>query len=200
MEFLGIGPLELLFILIIALIVLGPSDMVKAGRTLGRLMRSIVTSPTWRTLQDASREMRNLPNRLMREAGIEDLQKDLPDPRKLNQDLGINQINNELNGLKQDLSLSAWTTPPSNSSLEAEQTSVVESDNSSKIESEEISEPLIIESPEPPTDSSPISEYTTPSKVESEEISEPPIFEAPEPSTDSSPISESTTPSKKSEL
>ena len=34
MEILGIGPLELFFILIIALIVLGPNDMVKAGRIL----------------------------------------------------------------------------------------------------------------------------------------------------------------------
>jgi Sec-independent protein translocase protein TatA len=36
MDFLGVGPLELLFILLIALIVLGPNDMVKTGRTLGK--------------------------------------------------------------------------------------------------------------------------------------------------------------------
>ena len=63
MEILGIGPLELIFIFLIALIVLGPTDMVKAGRTLGRFMRRIVTSPGWRTLQQASREMRYLPNK-----------------------------------------------------------------------------------------------------------------------------------------
>ena len=44
MELFGIGPLELLFILIIALIVLGPKDMVKAGRTLGRFMRQLMMS------------------------------------------------------------------------------------------------------------------------------------------------------------
>ena len=73
MEILGIGPLELFFILLIALIVLGPGDMVKAGRTLGRFMRRIITSPEWRTVQKASRELRYLPNRLMREASLEDL-------------------------------------------------------------------------------------------------------------------------------
>ena len=54
MEVFGIGPLELLFILLIALIILGPSDMVKAGLTLGRFLRKIITSPEWRTVQKAS--------------------------------------------------------------------------------------------------------------------------------------------------
>ena len=76
MDILGIGPLELFFILLIALIVLGPKDMVKAGRTLGKFMRSVVTSPNWHMLQQASREIRGLPNRLIREAGIEEFQKD----------------------------------------------------------------------------------------------------------------------------
>jgi Sec-independent protein translocase protein TatA len=37
MNFLGIGPFELLLVLIIATIVLGPERMAQAGRTLGRL-------------------------------------------------------------------------------------------------------------------------------------------------------------------
>lgn len=37
MNFLGIGPFELLLILVIATIVLGPERMAQAGRTLGRL-------------------------------------------------------------------------------------------------------------------------------------------------------------------
>ena len=111
MEIFGIGPLELLFVLIIALIVLGPTDMVKAGRTLGRLMRKVVTSPTWRTLQDASREMRNLPNRLMREAGIEELQNDLPNLREVSKDLGTEQLKADLTSLEKDLSVSTGTYP-----------------------------------------------------------------------------------------
>jgi sec-independent protein translocase protein TatB len=69
MELFGIGPLELLFILIIALIVLGPRDMVKAGNTLGRLMRKTILSPTWLKIQ---REVRSLPYQMMREAGLEE--------------------------------------------------------------------------------------------------------------------------------
>jgi Sec-independent protein translocase protein TatA len=39
MEFLGVGPLELFFILVLALIVLGPKDMIKTGRQLGSFLR-----------------------------------------------------------------------------------------------------------------------------------------------------------------
>jgi len=85
MDILGIGPLELLFILIIALIVLGPNDMVKAGRTAGRLLRRVVTSPTWRMVQQTSRDLRNLPNTLIRDAGLEDDVKNIKEGLKVDQ-------------------------------------------------------------------------------------------------------------------
>jgi sec-independent protein translocase protein TatB len=87
MEFLGIGPSELFFIIIIALIVLGPKDMQKAGRTIGKWMRKIITSDGWKLFQQTSREIQTLPNRLMREAQLDelkDLQKDLKKPLDVN--------------------------------------------------------------------------------------------------------------------
>lgn len=105
MEVLGIGPLELLFILLIALIILGPGDMVNAGRTLGRFLRRIVTSPEWRTVQKASRELRYLPNKLMREASLEDLSKELSDINKIG-----GQLTSEVKKIEGDLS--SWTSPP----------------------------------------------------------------------------------------
>lgn len=77
MDIFGIGPTELIFIILIALIVLGPKDMQKAGRTLGRFLHKMTSSDGWRAFRDTSRELRNLPNRLMREANIEDLEKDI---------------------------------------------------------------------------------------------------------------------------
>jgi len=74
MEILGIGAPELIFIVIIALIVLGPKDMQKAGRTIGKWLRDTVTSDSWKLFQQTTRELRNLPNRLMRDAN-EDLNK-----------------------------------------------------------------------------------------------------------------------------
>src|SRR5512136_1342681 len=83
MEILGIGPSELLFIIIIALIVLGPRDMQRAGRTIGKWLRRIVTSDGWKLFQQTSREIQTLPNRLMREAALDELkevQNDLRQP------------------------------------------------------------------------------------------------------------------------
>jgi sec-independent protein translocase protein TatB len=71
MEILGIGWQELLFIVVIALIVLGPRDMQRAGRTIGRWLNQLVQSDSWKIFQKTSTELRNLPRNLMREANME---------------------------------------------------------------------------------------------------------------------------------
>lgn len=71
MEIFGIGASELLFIFIIAIIVLGPKDMQKAGRTVGRWLNQLVRSDGWKALQRASQEVRRLPTHLMREANLD---------------------------------------------------------------------------------------------------------------------------------
>jgi Sec-independent protein translocase protein TatA len=109
MDILGIGPLELLFIFLIALIILGPKDMVKAGRSIGSFLRKIVTHPTWRTVQQASKEIRVLPNRLMREAGLDDLENPLNDIKNITQDPELDKLDNDLKSWQEDIS--SWTTP-----------------------------------------------------------------------------------------
>lgn len=86
MEILGIGAPELVFILVIAIIVLGPKDMQKAGRTIGRWLNQLIRSDSWKVFQRTSAELRNLPRNLMREANMEvaEMEKDLRnaiDPR-----------------------------------------------------------------------------------------------------------------------
>jgi sec-independent protein translocase protein TatB len=71
MEFLGIGAPELIFIIVIALILLGPKDMQKAGKTIGVWLNNLVRSDGWRLFQRTSRELRNLPTNLMREANLD---------------------------------------------------------------------------------------------------------------------------------
>jgi Sec-independent protein translocase protein TatA len=131
MDILGVGPLELFFIIIIALIVLGPRDMIKAGHSLGRMLRKIITSPTWRTVQQTSRDFRNLPNRLIREAGLEEEMEDLKKIKGEVEKMGVEDITQEAQNINRELSdvnadlkktqkqlveaqkdLSAWTTPP----------------------------------------------------------------------------------------
>ena len=86
MEVFGIGASELAFILLIAIIILGPKDMQKAGRTIGRWLNQFVRSDGWKVFQKTSTELRNLPRNLMREANMElqDMDKEIRqtiDPR-----------------------------------------------------------------------------------------------------------------------
>ena len=109
MDILGIGPLELFFIVLIALIVLGPKDMIKAGRSIGRTMRKIVTSENWRTIQQASQEIRNIPTRLMRDAGLEEATKDIAAVTSFAVGTEANKKQVIIEPSKADLS--EWTTP-----------------------------------------------------------------------------------------
>jgi sec-independent protein translocase protein TatB len=77
MEILGVGVPELMFIVLIALILLGPKDMIAAGRTFGKFLRQFLTSPTWQAMRKTGEELQQLPTKLVREAGLEDLQKEV---------------------------------------------------------------------------------------------------------------------------
>jgi len=99
MDIFGIGPTELAFIILIALIVLGPKDMEKTARTIGRWLRDMTTSEGWRAFRDTSREIRNLPNRLMREANLEDLDKD------------VNKIGKEIKEATDVKGFGTWANP-----------------------------------------------------------------------------------------
>lgn len=74
MDILGIGLPEIFFIVILALILLGPKDMVKAGRAIGRALRSFVMSPTWQAMRATGKEIQQIPTKLMREAGLDEMQ------------------------------------------------------------------------------------------------------------------------------
>ena len=78
MDILGIGIPELGFIILIAIIILGPRDMQKAGKTIGSWMRKVVMSPEWREIKNASNRIKSLPTELMREANpdLEQYQRD----------------------------------------------------------------------------------------------------------------------------
>ncbi len=105
MEFLGIGPTELIAILLIVFLVMGPQDMAKMGATLGRTLRSLRQSEIWRAIQDAGRQLRNLPDTLAKETGMDEL-------KQTGQELK-NEMQNQTSGLKNlDSQITAWTRSP----------------------------------------------------------------------------------------
>jgi len=104
MDFLGIGPLELFFIMVIALVIIGPRDIVKAARSTGRFLNRLYKSEMWRTLTEASRNLRTLPDRLAREAAVEELGKVRRSIKETGEDLA-----QDVKSLNEDLR--AMTTP-----------------------------------------------------------------------------------------
>ncbi len=81
MNFLNFGPMEIAFILVIMIVVLGPKQMVELAQKLGAFIRKAVKSPLWTTIMDTSKELRELPTRLVREAGIEEDIKEIKKTR-----------------------------------------------------------------------------------------------------------------------
>ena len=67
MEILGVGPLEFIFIVLIALIVVGPKGMVNLARKTADLLRRLRNSDIWAT----TREVMDMPNQIMKETGLD---------------------------------------------------------------------------------------------------------------------------------
>jgi sec-independent protein translocase protein TatB len=122
MDILGVGPLELIFVLIIAILIIGPRDLGKTAKTLGRFLNRVYKSDEWRALTEASRTLRTLPNRLAREAELEELNEIKESIQETAQDLKQSQqaLSKEaqttiskltLNSEDED-AMKAWTTPP----------------------------------------------------------------------------------------
>jgi len=72
-ELFGVGPLEVLLVVLLALVLFGPNDIAKNARTAGRFLNRLYKSEGWRTMTQASTALRNLPNRLAREAELDQL-------------------------------------------------------------------------------------------------------------------------------
>lgn len=75
MEILGLGIPEWLVFLALIILVVGPKDMVSFAQRAARLIRKASQSELWREFRATERELRDLPTQLIREAGIEELQK-----------------------------------------------------------------------------------------------------------------------------
>ena len=120
MDFLGIGPAEVVMIVILLLLFLGPTDVVELFRKVGRGLRKLRESPTWTMINSTAKSLRNLPNTLADETGIEDLRKDLLRGAEMSRSIGKppgGRENPEEKAGQGEVDFSAWTTPPVSDSL-----------------------------------------------------------------------------------
>jgi len=72
MEFLNIGGLELVAILVIAFIVLGPDRITKFGKDLGVWVRKLNKNETFRDVVQTTDEIRNYPRKILQDAMLEE--------------------------------------------------------------------------------------------------------------------------------
>lgn len=79
MQIFNIGPVELILILLIMFILLGPEGMLRTARQIGSWIRALVRSPVWRDIMGYSKEIRELPTKIVRETGLDE---DLEEIRK----------------------------------------------------------------------------------------------------------------------
>lgn len=75
MEILNIGIPELIFILLIMLVVLGPARMETTARSLASTVRRLTHSDLWRQFRSARRQIEDLPSNLLRESGASEFQQ-----------------------------------------------------------------------------------------------------------------------------
>ncbi|MCE1254393.1 MAG: twin-arginine translocase TatA/TatE family subunit [Anaerolineae bacterium] len=71
MELFNLGIGEILFIIIIALIIFGPGNMVKTAREMGAFIRKVTQSPYWQEVWATKRELAELPKIIVKEAQLD---------------------------------------------------------------------------------------------------------------------------------
>ncbi len=77
MQVFNVGALEILFILILAFIVLGPQKAIKTARDIGAWIRNMIRSPIWRDIVQTSSEIREFPKKVMDDAELSNLIEEL---------------------------------------------------------------------------------------------------------------------------
>ena len=82
----------------------GPRDIAKTGKTAGRLLNQLFRSDGWKMFNEASNSLRTLPNRLAREAALDELDAVRQSVKETS-----DQVARETSQL--DESMRAWTQP-----------------------------------------------------------------------------------------
>ncbi|MDY6873777.1 MAG: hypothetical protein SVR81_07420 [Chloroflexota bacterium] len=91
MELFNIGAPEFLFILLLVFIVLGPKRAVDLAGQVGRWARDLVRSPFWKEIVSASKDIKDIPRKIMDEAEIQNTIDEI--------ERSTQEINQELNDL-----------------------------------------------------------------------------------------------------
>jgi Sec-independent protein translocase protein TatA len=95
MKLFNFGVPELLLILMVMVIFLGPERMVEYASKLGKTIYRITHSEVWSSIWQTSREIRNMPKAIVEETGLEESLKDIQ--------ATSDELKNDMNAVQSDL-------------------------------------------------------------------------------------------------
>lgn len=103
MKFLGIGTVELILIVLVAVLVLGPEGILKSSRKIGKTIRDIKKSELWKAIQNSKESIVKVSGDLVDETGLNEIKDELSELNAM-RDKGMTEIKKELSDLKTEIS------------------------------------------------------------------------------------------------
>ena len=110
MNFLNLGFPEIIFIIIIAIIIFGPNNIVKSANDVGALIRKATKSPYWKEVWATKRDLDEIPKMLAKEAQLGQTIHELDqESRKISGSLtsSVKEMIKEANETSKDISSSS---------------------------------------------------------------------------------------------
>jgi Sec-independent protein translocase protein TatA len=106
MKVFNIGLGEILFIIILAVIIFGPENLVKSAREMGVFLRKVTKSPYWQEVWATRRDLEEIPRMLAKEANLKETLREL--------DLDTKGVSSQVSGAVTDLinEVDKNTAPP----------------------------------------------------------------------------------------
>jgi len=106
MKVFNIGLGEILFIIILAVIIFGPENLVKSAREMGVFLRKVTKSRYWQEVWATRRDLEEIPRMLAKEANLKETLREL--------DLDTKGVSSQVSGAVTDLinEVDEKTTPP----------------------------------------------------------------------------------------
>ncbi len=113
MKVFNIGVGEILFIIVLAVIIFGPENLVKSAREMGAFLRKVTKSPYWQEVWATRRDLEEIPRMLAKEANLKETLREL--------ELDTKGVSSQVSGAVTDLinEVDEKSKPPEGKALDA---------------------------------------------------------------------------------
>jgi Sec-independent protein translocase protein TatA len=128
MNILGIGIPELIIIFIVAMIFLGPGNMVKTASQVSAAIKKLLNSEMWRSMVNSTKEIRTIQGQIIKETGLPETIQSLKQSTRIITNPALEQWRSTVDTTKPAPNLRAdfpdTTAPPDTTPVSPETTSI----------------------------------------------------------------------------